>query len=148
MKKILFLILATLTIFTFSCKKENDYHKVKYHVIFIEDCEDGYSNDIDIACSPHYSDEEPTIYPQSINADYEWEYEYWKLQDGDEIMFIVSPQQGYRFIMSVYIDDVLMSFREIKTHYGGYYITTIEDEWGLNNESDEDMGIIEFYYYE
>jgi len=146
MKKILLLILTVLTIFS-SCKKD-DYHNVKFHIEFIEDCENGYSDGIEVSCSPHYSDEEPTIYKQLIDEGYEWDYEYWQLKDGDRVIFTVLPQQGYRFIMSIYIDDVLISYREIKTHYGGYYATTVEDEWGLNNESDEDMGIIEFYYYE
>lgn len=136
-------------IFTFgltSCKKKND-HKIKFEVEFIEGCQDGYSNFIDVRCKPQYSDEEPTIPTSVIVPGYVWEYEYWKLRDGDNVEFLVSPQQGYHFIMRVYVDGNLVSYREIQGHYGGYYAVSVLDEWGINNAT-EDMGLIKFVYSE
>jgi hypothetical protein len=58
------------------------------------------------------------------------------------------PQQGYHFIMRVYVDGTLVSYREILTSYGSYYVTTTLDIWGINNKADVDSGVIEFIYSE
>jgi hypothetical protein len=50
--------------------------------------------------------------------------------------------------MRVYVDGTLVSYREILTSYGSYYVTTTLDIWGINNKADVDSGVIEFIYSE
>ena len=67
-----------------------------------------------------------------------------RVKDGDDIVFSASPtKEGYRFKLNIYIDNVLVSYREC---YGPYGVVTI-DEWGINN-NEQELGIIEFTYYE
>ena len=148
-KRFIYSLLVLLTVTFSSCKKFNeDYHRVRFHIEFIEVTEGGYSNFIDVGCEPYYEDEEnPKLNLNLIEPGYEWDYEYWQLKNGDKVSFIIMPQQGYRFIMSVYIDDIMVSYKEIQNFYGGYYATTVLDEGGINNVS-EDMAYIEFIYYE
>lgn len=149
-KNLIYLVVLVFTLSLTSCKKEN-YHKVKFEIEFIEDCQPGYSDMIDINCIPHYNDvpsDIPYINKENIQSGYIWKYEYWKVLEGDKILFTVMPQQGYHFIMKVYTDDKLVSYREIITGYGGYYGTSTVDIWGINNESSSDGAIIKFIYQE
>ena len=150
MFKKLFYILI-LSVLFFSCKKEEKNHKVKYEIEFIEDCEFGYSDMIDVNCTPHYNETQsdlPNINKEHIQSGYKWKYEYWQLHNGDKVTFTVMPQQGYHFVMRVYVDNKLVSYREVTTGYGAYYVTTTVDIWGVNNEASMDGPIIEFIYSE
>jgi hypothetical protein len=149
-KRIIYFLVLVFSLTLTSCKKVND-HKVKFEIEFIEDCQDGYSDMIDVICKPSYNDEQsdiPSINKENIKPGFVWKYEYWELRDGDKVLFTVMPQQGYHFIMKVYLDDKLVSYREVITGYGGYYVTTTIDIWGINNEASSDSGIIEFVYSE
>ena len=87
-KRLIYSLLIILTVIFSSCKKEN-YHKVRFHIEFIDVTEGGYSNFINVGCSPYYDDEEePTLYLSLIEPGYEWDYEYWQLQDGEKVSFI------------------------------------------------------------
>lgn len=143
-----YIFVALITVLTLSCEKEPRFHKVKFELVFSEEPNNGNSNMIDVTCEPNYMDDAPVISPDFIDPGYVWTYEYWQLKDGDEITFIVSPQLSYRFVMNVYVDDVLMSSRSIVTSDNTYYATITEDQWGLNNEEDTNYPIIKFYYYE
>jgi len=145
-KRLIYSLLVLLTVTFSSCKKET-YHSVRFHIEFIDDCEEGFSNFIEVRCKPNYSNDEPVLPLSVIEPGYEWNYEFLQLKNGDNIEFLVSPQQGYRFIMSVYVDGVMVSYREIQGLYGGYYGTVLLDQGGLNN-AQEEMGIIKFIYYE
>ncbi len=151
LKKFVYYIVILFSLTLTSCKKKVNDHKIKFEVEFIEDCQQGYSDMIDVICKPSYN-EVPSDIPH-INKDYIetgfiWKYEYWQLHNGDKVIFNVMPQQGYHFIMRVYIDGNLISYREITTGYGGYYGTTTVDIWGVNNKSNSDSGVIEFTYSE
>ena len=135
----IFIILLSFT----SCKKES-FHKIRFEVEFIQDCENCYADVFAVNCTPHYSDQEPAISASMVTTGFVWHYEYWMLEDGDEVKFAVSPTgDEYQYRMNVYIDDVLVSYRECYGPYG----TIVIDEWGLNNSSLE-SGVIEFTYYE
>jgi len=147
-KKLIYSILVLLTVTFSSCKKFNeDYHKLRFHIEFIDDCDGGFSNFIDVRCKPNYSNDEPVLPLSVIEPGYEWDYEFLQLKDGDNVEFLVSPQQGYRFIMSVYVDGVMVSYREIQGLYGGYYGTVLIDQGGINN-TESNTGYINFTYYE
>ena len=112
-KRFIYSLLVLLTVTFSSCKKFNeDYHRVRFHIEFINGCEAGFSNFIEVDCKPDYSNDEPVLPLSVIEPGYEWDYEFWQLKDGDEVKFSVLPQQGYRFIMSVYVDEELVSYRE------------------------------------
>tara|TARA_R110001592_G_scaffold104103_5_gene293057 strand:- start:13136 stop:13579 length:444 start_codon:yes stop_codon:yes gene_type:complete len=145
-KRFFYTLLIGLTLVFSSCTKE-EQHRVRFNLVFIDDCDAGFSNHINVGCSPSYDNDPPRIWKSLIEPGYEWNYEYWVLQNGQNIEFLVSPQQGYHFIMNVYIDDELISSREILTAYGGYYGTTVLDESGLNNYVG-DMARISFTYVE
>jgi hypothetical protein len=148
-KNLFYLLIFSL--FIFSCKKEDKDHKVKYELEFIEDCQPGYSDMIDVNCTPHYNDVQsdiPYINKEQIQYGYKWKYEYWQLHNGDKVTFTVMPQQGYHFIMRVYVDGNLLSYREIITGYGGYYVTSTIDIGGINNKVNYDGAVIEFVYSE
>ena len=59
------------------------------------------------------------------------------------LFFQPHQQKKGRFKLNIYIDNVLVSYREC---YGPYGVVTI-DEWGINN-NEQELGIIEFTYYE
>lgn len=142
-KKFIYIILISFLLILSSCKKEN-YHKIKFEVEFIQDCDNCYADYFAVNCTPHYSDEEPGISTSQVTTGYVWDYEYWMLEDGDEVKFTVSPTGSeYQYRMNVYIDDVLVSYRECYGPYG----TVVIDEGGLNN-SQVESGVIEFTYYE
>ena len=143
-KKILYYTFICLTLFTISSCGKESLHKIKFEVDFIQDCENCYADVFTVNCTPHYSDEEPGISASMVTTGFVWDYEYWMLEDGDKVKFAVSPTGGgYQFRMNVYIDDVLVSYRECRGTNG----TIVVDEWGLNNSSLE-SGVIEFIYYE
>jgi hypothetical protein len=123
-------------------------HKLKFELVFSEEPNNGNSNMIDVTCEPLYLEDAPVISPSLIDPGYVWTYEYWGLVDGDEVTFIVSPQLSYRFVMNVYVDDVLISSRSIVTSDETYFATITEEQFGLNNEEDTNYPIIKFYYYE
>lgn len=141
--KTIFLLFIVFSLI--SCKKEN-LHKVKFEVEFIQDCHECFADYFSITCEPHYSDEQPKIYAESVKEDYIWDYEYWALKDGDEIVFAVNNSSGsatYRYVMRVYVDGEMVSYIDCYGPYGKYIIK----KGGLNN-SELDMGIIEFTYHE
>lgn len=142
-KKFIYIVLISFLLILSSCKKEN-YHKIKFEVEFIQDCNNCYADYFAVNCTPHYSDEEPGISASQVTTGYVWDYEYWMLEDGDEVKFAVSPTGSkYQYRMNVYVDDVLVSYRECYGPYG----TVVIDEGGLNN-SHVESGVIEFTYYE
>ncbi len=145
--KYLFIVLVGILTFS-SCQKEPTYHKVKFELVFSEEPSNGNSNFIEVSCSPKYTDEPPVIARSIIEPGYVWTYEFWEVKDGDQIMFVVSPQLSYRFEMRVYIDDVLISTRKIVTSDTQYYATITESQTGLNNSEDKNYPIIDFIYYE
>ena len=142
-KRFIYSLLVLLTVTFSSCKKET-YHRIKFEIEFIEDCDNCVADYFAINCTPHYSDEEPVLPASEVVDGWVWTYEYWTLKDGDDVVFSVSPTGSeYRFKMKVYIDGMLVSYRECYGPYG----TVIIDEWGINNTQQE-LGLIEFTYYE
>jgi hypothetical protein len=141
------LVFLTISLGFVSCKKAPKFHKVKFEIEFIEDVPNGYSNFIDVTCSPQYRDEPATISSSDAEPGNVWTYEYWELMDGDQIVFNVSPQLYYRFYMRVYVDDELVSYKKIKTSETTYYSRIIEEEFGLDNDT-RDTSSIKFIFYE
>jgi hypothetical protein len=74
-----------------------------------------------------------------------WDYEYWDLQDGDEIMFYMWAQLGYLYEMRLYIDDVEVSYKKIKISDSDYFAYTVLDESGIDIDGDDN---IQFIYNE
>lgn len=143
LKRFVYFILIFFSLFLSSCKKDN-YHKIKFEVVFIQDCDNCYADYFAVNCTPHYSDEEPGITASQVTTGYVWTYEYWKLKNNDKVIFSVSPTgEGYHYRMNVYVDDVLVSYRECYGPYG----TVVVDQGGINN-SQQEMGVIEFIYHE
>ena len=143
MKRFIYTLIVLLTITFSSCKKET-YHRIKFEVEFIEDCDNCVADYFAINCTPHYSDEEPGISASDVTTGYVWDYEYWALKDGDKVVFNVSPTgEEYHFKINVYIDGLLVSYRECFGPYG----TVLIDQWGINNTQSENA-TIEFTYYE
>jgi len=143
LKRFVYFILIFFSLFLSSCKKDN-YHKIKFEVVFIQDCDNCYADYFAVNCTPHYSDEEPGITASQVTTGYVWTYEYWKLKNNDKVVFSVSPTgEGYHYRMNVYVDDVLVSYRECYGPYG----TVVIDQGGINN-SQQEMGVIEFTYHE
>jgi len=145
-KRFLFYLFIFITLSLFnSCKKEN-FHKIKFEVEFIQDCDNciGY-NVVLVGCKPKYiGDEIEEIDTQNIYDGFVWDYEYWELVDGDEVSFSVQPiNPGYVYEIRVYIDGEMVSYRKCRGPHGNDVI----DEWGLNNSGVE-MGVIKFTYYE
>lgn len=137
------LFLSLLVLLLLSCNKEKT-HKVRFEVVFLEDCVSCMADFVDVLCTPSYSDQEPEIHASHIVVDYRWYYEYWALKDGDKVVFSVLPTgDEYRFRLNIYIDDVLVSYRE---SYGENGLTTI-DQWGLNS-GNYNTSTIEFIYNE
>lgn len=135
-------IFITLFIIT-SCQKES-FHKIKFEVEFIQDCQDCIADYFHINCTPKYADEDPKLCVSQISDGYVWDYEYWALRDGDRVNFSVLPTaEGYQYRMNIYIDGVLVSYRECYGESGSEVI----DEWGLNNNQ-RPSGTIIFTYYE
>lgn len=143
-KNILYYISLIIFIFSLSSCKKKDYHKIKFEVVFIQDCDNCFADYFAVNCTPHYSDEEPAISASDVTTGYVWKYEYWQLKDGDKVKFAVSPTgDSYHFKMNVYVDDQLVSYRECYGPYG----TVVIDQGGINNSLVE-SGVIEFTYFE
>jgi hypothetical protein len=141
LKNFIYFIIITFSLL--SCKKEN-YHKIKYEVVFIQDCDNCYADFITVTCKPQDPEKKLGITASKVTTGYVWSYEYGGLKDGDKVVFSVGPTGlEYRFKISVYIDDKLISYREC---YGPNGVLVL-DEWGLNN-SKADMAVIEFIYNE
>lgn len=148
-KRVVLGLLVIFSLFLTSCKKyEKNYHKVRFHLTFKEVPPVGSSDFIDVNCTPKYNEEPPKIYKDYLTAGYEWDYEFWQLEDGQEVKFIVNPQLYYWFVMEVYVDGVLVSSREVVTSSQTYYSTQTLNQSGLNNDELTNFPIISFYYYE
>ena len=50
--------------------------------------------------------------------------------------------------MEVYVDEVLVSSREVVTSSQTYYATQTLLQSGLNNDEETNFPVISFYYYE
>jgi hypothetical protein len=142
-KRFIYTLLVLLTVIFSSCKKET-YHRIKFELEIIENCDNCFADVFLVDCFPQYTEDAIGISKSDMVDGYVWSYEYWSLKDGDDIVFSASPtKEGYRFKLNIYIDNVLVSYREC---YGPYGVVTI-DEWGINN-NEQELGIIEFTYYE
>lgn len=145
-----YVLLITSFLLFISCKKDHKtLHKVRFELEFLAIPVVGSSNGVEIlpAFKPHYEDESVKIYKQYITSGYTWRYEYWSLVDGDEIVFPFWCQNEYHFIMKIFIDNELISFKEMVglDESGGNY--TLVTQWGLNN-SQENEPEIKFTFYE
>jgi len=152
MRKFLYiLVLSFLTVFTVSCKKEPKYHKIKYQITFLELPSFGSSNYLEVQATPAYQNE----YNYDTDAPYItydqtkdglWEYEYWELQDGDEVYFFLWAQLDYHFELRIFIDDVEVSYKRIKISDSNYFSALeIEDEGWDDSPGDQS---IDFTYHE
>jgi len=149
-KKFLYLVFVLISFLGLnSCQKETEnLHKVKFEIEFLNKPEIGVSNSVEILnCQPHYSEEEVRIYNEYITSGYIWQYEYWELAENQNIEFRFWCQNDYHFIMKVYIDDNLVSYKEmvgIDESGVNYHLV---NQWGVNNGIDN-FPEIEFTYYE
>lgn len=156
MKKIFFLFLILAFGFV-SCKKEPKLHKIKYQITFMEIPSWSSSNAIEVTATPCYYgaynndvDENGNVIEPYIDysqtQDGLWEYEYWKLQDGDKVRFHLIAQLSYHYVLKVFIDDVEISHKEIKISDYNYGEVVYLDESGIDDTpGDSD---IEFTFYE
>jgi hypothetical protein len=48
--------------------------------------------------------------------------------------------------MRVFIDGVEKSYRKVRVSDTNYYDDHVEESYGLNDKSNEDMGVIQFVY--
>lgn len=155
MKKLIkYIVLVLVTLFTFSCKKE-ETHKVKFELEFFETPSTGSSNFLEVTCkvgvpplsSINFEDEEKV--PRfDIEPGYVWSYEH-NVNDGDLVSFSVYSQLSYMFVMKIYVDNELISSRTVKTSDNSYSGgVEVVDQYGLNNKEESNYPIIEFYYYE
>lgn len=156
MKNILYIFLALSVIFT-SCKKEPKFHKIKYQIVFHELPSFGSSNYLEVQAVPCYYGEYNNSVDENGNMiqpyiDYSqatdglWEYEYWKLQDGDKVRFYVSAQLDYWYELRVFIDDVEVSYKKIKiSPYNYFQVIDLEESGWDDTPGDAD---IDFTYYE
>ena len=85
MKRFIYILIVLLTVTFSSCKKET-YHRIKFEVEFIEDCDNCVADYFAINCTPHYSDEEPVLPASEVVDGWVWTYEYWTLKDGDDVV--------------------------------------------------------------
>lgn len=143
--KILFyVILSTLILTVTSCKKEPRMHKITYDITFIETPSYGYTNFMELGCTPAYMGDY-NYDPQNPSINYDiaksghWDYEYWELKDGDKVHFSLWAADGYYFEMRVFIDGSEVSYKKM-------YGSTIVEEYGINNS--DLSSSIEFTYYE
>ena len=144
LKKFLYLVLILFTFFGLSSCQKETYHRIKFEVVFIQDCSNCFADYFAITVEPHYPDDTPSFSASDVTTGYVWNYEYWALKDGDKVTFGVSPTgEEYHFRLNVYIDGILVSYRECYGPYG----TVIIDEGGINNTQSE-TATIEFTYYE
>lgn len=151
MKKLFYLFLV-LSIFVFSsCKKEPKYHKIKYQITFLELPSFGTSNYLEVQAVPAYQNEynydnaAPYI-TQNQTTDGLWEYEYWQLQDGDEIYFFLWAQLDYHYELRIFIDDVEVSYKRVKISNSNYFSALEVEDDGLDDSPGDQS--IEFTYHE
>ena len=145
MKKLSILILSLLIISLVSCKKES-YHKLRFEVIFLQDCHECYADYIGVLCKPRYmEDDEPYLAAGQVEQNSKWEYTYNLLKNGDEVEFVVQPGESatYVYEMRIFVDDIEVSYRKC---YGPYGFVVI-DEKGLNNNTNH-LPYINFTYQE
>lgn len=144
MKKLL-LIIFSITLVLISCKKEN-YHKLRFEVIFTQDCYECYADYIGVLCEPRYmEDDEPYLAAGQVQQNSKWEYQYNLLKSGDEVEFSIQPGESstYVYEMRIFIDDLEVSYRKC---YGPYGKVVIEEK-GINDYID-DLPYINFTYQE
>jgi hypothetical protein len=148
-KFLYYFFILTLSLTINSCNKETkNLHRIKFVLEFLNTPNVGSSNGVEILdCEPHYPDEEVKIYKQYINSGYVWEYEYWEMVQEQEVIFKFWCQNDYHFIMRVFIDDTMVSYKEMVglDESGVNYI--LVSQWGVNNGNDN-LPEIKFTYYE
>ena len=151
------LLLSLITFMFISCKKEPKMHKIKYQITFLEIPHWASSNSLEVGAVPCYSGEynnsvgengvpiAPVI-TYNMTKDGLWEYEYWKLQEGDEIYFHLFAQLDYHFELRIFIDGIEVSYKKIKISDSNYFEIIDLDESGLDDTKGD--GDIKFTYYE
>lgn len=144
MKKFIYIFLITILGFSFTSCKKTEYHKVTFEITFLGSPGTGASNFIDISAMPNYSDKKPFV--DRFNIPQVWRYEYIGLEKGQKVYFLVSGQLSYYFEMRVFIDGVEKSYRKVRVSDTNYYDDHVEESYGLNDKSNEDMGVIQFVY--
>lgn len=123
----------------FSCEKEDETHRIKYTIEYLEKYEYAPTNHVSLVTRPCY-EEDRSLTP-TFDQDL-WEVEYGGLMKGDDVYFLISVYYpGYRCKISIHIDDELVSYKDI--YYGDYGFTTI-DEFGLDDKEGDDA--ISFKY--
>jgi hypothetical protein len=136
-----FIIITSILLLS-SCKKE-EYHKLKFEIEFIENNSEFCVTYSPVTCKPNYVEDNIGITTSNIKSGYVWSYEYWKLVDGDGILFHYLPTcPNYIFKMNVYVDGVLVSYVMGRSTGGSFELF---DKWGLNNYT-EDKPRIEFTF--
>lgn len=135
MKRLIGLIvLIIFSLILFSCSNTNQEHRIKFQIEFFESPLNGTGDFIDVISKPNYVSDEPVINKEYCQPGYVWTYEYWELKSGDQVYFSVMPQTAYHFMMSLYIDDELVSYKMITTGVGSYYVTSCSDWGGIGTE--------------
>lgn len=134
----LFVVISILFL-SFSCKKE-EYHKLKFEIEFIEVNSELCVTYSPVTCKPNYVEDKVGITTSSIKTGYTWKYEYWKLVEGEEVLFYYTPNcPNYFFKMNVYVDDELVSWvKGLSTGGGGF---ELYGRGGLNNYTEDVPGI-------
>jgi hypothetical protein len=135
-KKIFYIVTILLTLFiTNSCEKPT-LHRIKYEIEFFEIPDAGLSNGVEILkCEPTYKEDVVRIYKNYISPGYIWKYEYWELKSGQEVKFRFWSQGSYHFTMKIYINEQLVSYKELVgsgTTGVSYYLVS---EGGINDVS-------------
>lgn len=126
-----------------SCKKE-EYHKLKFQIKFLEIPSWYQSNYIDVKAIPCYYGEYnnsvdeygnlimPNIsYNQTLDS--LWEYEYWELKKGDNVIFSLNAQLKYYYELRVFIDEKEMSYLKVKISNSGYFVPEYIEGYGLDD---------------
>lgn len=145
-KKFPYYILIFLFVFNSCQKEDNELHRLKFEIEFVSTPEFGVSSMVEIlTCEPNYTDEETRIYEQYIEPGYIWTYEFWELNQNQKISFGFWCQNEYHFIMRIYVDDILLSSKEMVgvDESGSSYYSL--NDWGLNDVKNE-LPKIEFTY--
>jgi len=150
LRNFLFLVLTVSTLF--SCEKyQPTFHKIKYEITLIEGADPVGSPILnDVTCKPFYKEDGEPVFPTIVEqVPYTWDYEYWQLVDGEPVSFSFSPTADYMFKMSIYIDDVLVSWKIVDTdNSGNYYAYQGVDQGGLDESGKPDYPVIKFTYKE
>jgi len=119
MKNLIYIVLITLiSFFTTSCSKEPKNHKIIYEIEFHQTPSFGYTNWMDLSVTPSYIGEynndtqNPAINYEIANNGH-WKYEYWQLNDGDNVNFLLLTAEGYYYTMTISIDGYQVSSKKI-----------------------------------